>query len=351
MTMTRKNAVSAYTRGHEVGDPSPAQHKSQSPTPEAHEMRQRAAAPSEESTGLCTEWVIRLDFSPSFPWPSRPQPSDSRAEASLAGITAVSVDPFRQQVRWLLLIGRGGLSATSVKLHTLLDLRGPIPAFMHISDGKVSDVSVLDLLLPEAGAFYILDRGYLHFQRLYLLHQANAFFVTRAKANTRYRRLYSHPVDKRTGLLCDQTIVLDGTYTAATYPDKLRRIKYRDPDTGNTLVFLTNHFQLPAAIIPQLYRCRWQVELFFKWIKQYLRIKAFYGTSENAVRTQLWIAVSVYVLVAILKKRLDIPLSLYTIMQVLSLTVFERTPLKQVLIDAEHSLHDRRSTNQLNLFE
>ncbi len=219
-------------------------------------------------------------------------------------------------------------SKGAVKLHTLLDLRGPIPALIHITDGKVSDVSVLDLLLPEAGAFYILDRGYLHFERLYILHQARAFFVTRAQADTRFRRLYSHAVDKSTGLLCDQTIVLDGAYTGTTYPEKLRRIKYRDPNTNKIWVFLTNNFVLPALTIAQLYRCRWQVELFFKWIKQHLRIKAFYGTSENAVRTQLWVAISVYVLVAIIKKRLNIPLSLYTILQVLSLTVFERMPLK-----------------------
>jgi len=239
---------------------------------------------------------------------------------------------------------------SAIKLHTLLDLRGPIPAFLHISDGKVSDVSVLDLLLPEAGAFYILDRGYLHFERLYTLHRCGAFFVTRAKTDTQFRRLYSHPVDKTTGLLCDQTIVLTGVYTGTTYPDNLRRIKYRDPDTGKTLVFLTNNFVLPALTIAQLYRCRWQVELFFKWIKQHLRIKAFYGTSDNAVRTQIWIAVSIYVLVAIIKKRLQIPLSLYTILQVLSLTVFERLPLQQVLTDVDDTLYDPDSAKQLNLF-
>jgi hypothetical protein len=231
----------------------------------------------------------------------------------------------------------------AIKLHTLLDLRGPIPAFVHITDGKVADVNVLDLLLPEAGAFYILDRGYLHFERLHTLHQSGAFFVTRPRINTQHRRLYSHPVDKSTGLLCDQTIVLNGLYTATTYPQKLRRIKYRDPDSGKTLVFLTNNFDLPAFTIAQLYRCRWQVELFFKWIKQHLRIKAFYGTSDNAVRTQIWIAVSVYVLVAIIKKRLDLPCSLYTILQVLSLTVFERMPLGQVLTDVDRTPYDSAS--------
>lgn len=239
----------------------------------------------------------------------------------------------------------------AVKLHTLLDLRGPIPTFIHISDGKQSDVSVLDLLLPEAGATYIMDRGYLHFERLYILHQASSFFVTRARSDTQFRRLYSHSIEKSTGILCDQTIVLTGVYTGSTYPEKLRRIKYRDPDTGKTLVFLSNNFVLPALIIAKLYRCRWQVELFFKWIKQHLRIKAFYGTSENAVHTQIWIAVSVYVLVAIIKKRLQLPQSLYTILQVLSLTVFERMPLKQVLNDIDHTMHAIDSSNQLNLFD
>ena len=241
-------------------------------------------------------------------------------------------------------------SKSAVKMHTLLDLRGPIPAFVHITDGRVHDVNVLDLLVPEAGAFYIMDRGYIHFKRLYLLHQARAFFVIRARRNTQFRRLYSHPVDRRTGLLCDQSIVLTGADTRTSYPEKLRRIKYRDPESGNTLVLLTNHFTLPALTIAELYRCRWQIELFFKWIKQHLRIKAFYGTSENAVRTQIWIAVSVYVLVAIIKKRLDISLSLYTILQILSLTVFETMPLQQILTDSVDTRDNHESSNQLNLF-
>lgn len=239
----------------------------------------------------------------------------------------------------------------AIKLHTLLDLRGPIPAFIHITAGKVHDVNVLDLLLPEPGAFYIMDRGYIHFQRLYTLHLSGAFFVIRARHNTQCRRLYSRPVDKTTGLRYDQTVLLDGQYSGTTYPEKLRRIKFRDPDSGKILVFLTNNFLLPALTIAQLYRCRWQIELFFKWIKQHLRIKAFFGTSENAVRTQIWIAVSVYVLVAILKKRLDIPLPLYTILQILSLTVFERMPLHQVLTDAGPRWQHAVSNNQLNLFD
>jgi len=219
----------------------------------------------------------------------------------------------------------------AIKLHTLLDLRGNIPSFIHISDGKLHDVSVLDQLIPEPGVFYIMDRGYLDFERLYILSQCAAFYIIRAKSNLQFRRLYSHPVDKSTGLKCDQTIVLKGFYTYKGYPEKLRRIKYYDVETEKMLVFLTNNFTLPALTIAQLYRCRWQVELFFKWIKQHLRIKSFYGTTENAVKTQIWIAVSVYVLVAIIKKRLQIEVTLYIILQILSVTIFERSPLLQVL--------------------
>ena len=239
----------------------------------------------------------------------------------------------------------------AVKLHTLLDLRGSIPTFIHISDGKMHDVNVLDLLLPEAGAFYILDRGYLDFQRLYNLHLGSAFFITRAKSNFQCRRLYSHPVDKEIGLKCDQTILLTGYYAAKDYPEKLRRIKYYDSKTEKTLVFLTNNFSLPATVIADLYRCRWQVELFFKWIKQHLRIKAFFGTSENAVKTQIWIAVAVYVQVAIIKKQLNIHASLYTILQILSVTIFENKPLKQVLLGDDNSKFEADSPNQLTLFD
>ena len=239
----------------------------------------------------------------------------------------------------------------AIKLHTLLDLRGNIPTFIHISDGKLHDINVLDVLLPEPGAFYIMDRGYLDFDRLYTLTVTAAFFVIRAKSNLQCRRLYSHPVDKATGLRYDQTIVLTGFYAAKDYPMKLRRIKYHDAETNKTFVFLTNNFALPALTIAELYRCRWQVELFFKWIKQHLRIKAFYGTTENAVKTQIWIAVSVYVLVAIIKKRLRLEASLYTILQILSVTIFERTPLLQVLTDSDCNMQGRESLNQLNLFD
>ena len=237
----------------------------------------------------------------------------------------------------------------AVKLHTLLDLRGNIPSFLHISDGKVHDVNVLDLLIPEPGAFYIMDRGYLDFARLYRFTLAGAFFLIRAKSNTQYRRLYSRPVDKSTGLKCDQTIVLSGVHTPRYYPEKLRRVRYYDAATEKTFAFLTNNFALPALTIAELYRCRWQVELFFKWIKQHLRIKAFFGTSANAVKSQIWIAVSVYVLVAIIKKRLKINASLYTMLQILSLTVFERIPLNQILTQSTAEYEQPESSNQLNL--
>jgi hypothetical protein len=239
----------------------------------------------------------------------------------------------------------------AVKLHTLLDLRGSIPTFIHISDGKMHDVNVLDLLLIEAGAFYIMDRGYLDFERLYALDQAGGFFITRAKRNLDARRVYSAPVDRDTGLICDQTIALNGFYAAKHYPAYLRRIRYRDPETGKNLVFLTNQFALPALTICALYRCRWQVELFFKWIKQHLRIKRFYGTSENAVRTQIWIAISVYVLVAIIKKKLRLNVSLHTLLQILSLTLFEKLPLKQAVAGVEPIETNPAFYRQLNLFE
>ena len=237
----------------------------------------------------------------------------------------------------------------AIRLHTLLDLRGNIPTFIHISDGKLHEVSVLDQLLPEAGAFYIMDRGFLDFDRLYRFHQAGSFFVTRAKSNTRLQRRYSHRVD-RIGLLCDQTVFLTGQYTPRTYQAPLRRIRFRDAQTNKTLTFLTNNFNLPAFTITELYRCRWQVELFFKWIKQHLRIRAFFGTSENAVKSQIWIAVSVYVLVAIVKKRLQLPGSLYQNLQILSLTMFERTPLNQLLTKTGIDEIDIDPRKQLSLF-
>ena len=238
----------------------------------------------------------------------------------------------------------------AVKLHTLLDLRGNIPTFIRISDGKMHDVNVLDEILPEAGSFYVMDRGYLDFERLYVLAQALAFFVTRSKINFGFRRLYSHPIEKTTGVQCDQTIVLTGFYSAKDYPDKMRRIRYFDSERDRDLTFLTNNFVLPSLTIAQLYKCRWQVELFFKWIKQHLRIKRFFGTSENAVKTQVWIAVSIYVLVAIMKKRLNLEESLYTILQVLSVTVFEKMPILQALEGGRYRTQEGGVGNQLNLF-
>ena len=240
---------------------------------------------------------------------------------------------------------------SAVKMHTLLDLRGNIPSFVHISDGKLHDVNALDLLAAEPGAIYVMDRGYVDFTRLYRLHQAGAFFVTRAKVNIDARRVYSAPSDRKNGIVCDQTIALAGVQTSQHYPEHLRRIRFKDPETGKTLVFLTNQRTLPAATICALYKSRWQVELFFKWIKQHLRIKKFYGTSENAVKTQIWIAVSVYVLVAIVKKRLGLDASLYTLLQILSLTLFEKMPILQAFSQAQTTSDDRAMDNQLKLFE
>ena len=238
----------------------------------------------------------------------------------------------------------------AVKMHTLLDLRGNIPTFIHISDGKMHEVNVLDILIPEAGSFYIMDRGFTDFARWFTLHQAQAFFVIRGKSNLLFRRVYSRTVDKSTGLRCDQTIALTAPKGCKDYPQHLRRIKFYDAEHDRHLVFLTNNFDLPALTIAQLYRCRWQVELFFKWIKQHLRIKKFYGTTENAVKTQIWIAITVYVLVAIVKKRLNTEASLYTILQILSLTLFEKTPLDQLVKNMEPQIDTQQANNQMNLF-
>jgi hypothetical protein len=240
---------------------------------------------------------------------------------------------------------------SAVKLHTLLDLRGNIPSFVAITDGRYHEVNILDVLLMEPGAIYIMDRGYLDFERLYHVDQAAAFFIIRSKANTRMRRLYSQPVYKSCGLRCDQIVVPAGYYSAKNYPGKLRRIKFYDQDQKRHLVFLTNHFKLPALLVAELYRYRWKVELFFKWIKQHLRIKAFYGTSENAVKTQIWIAICVYVLVAIIKKQLKIEMSLYTILQILSLTSFEKISLLQLLTENEYRNQITAGHMQLNLFD
>ncbi len=239
----------------------------------------------------------------------------------------------------------------AVKMHTILDLRGNIPSFIEITDGKVHDVNILDDLIPEPGSFYIMDQAYIDFSRLHVLTQCSAFFVIRAKTNLQFRRLYSHHLDKSTGLRCDQTIVLTGINSSKEYPDKLRRIRYFDSDNNLHLTFLTNNFVLPAKTVAKLYKCRWQIEIFFKWIKQNLRIKSFYGTSENALKTQIWIAVSVYVLIAIIKKRLDLELSFYTILQIFSVTAFEQLPIIQILTSFDLENHTIDSCNQLLLFK
>ena len=240
---------------------------------------------------------------------------------------------------------------SAIKLHTLLDLRGNIPVFIRITPGSIHDVNVLDDLVLEPGSIYVMDRGYVDYSRLYRIHQHQATFVLRAKSNMQFRRLYSHPVDQTSGVRSDQTIKLTGFYPSKEYPDKIRRIHYFDTDTNKRFVFLTNQFMLPAQTIADLYRCRWQVELFFKWIKQHLRIKAFYGTSENAVKTQIWIAISMYVLVAILKKRLNLEQSLYTILQVLSVTLFEKRPLLELLTEPDVISQVQEDENRFPLFE
>lgn len=239
----------------------------------------------------------------------------------------------------------------AIKLHTLLDLKGNIPSFIAITPAKVHEVNILDELIPEAGAIYIMDRGYLDFERLFMFQQFSSFFIVRAKANTSLRRLYSMPVSKSCGLRCDQTVVPAGFYARKHYPEKLRRVVFVDTEKDNRLNLLTNHMTLPALTIAELYRCRWQVELFFKWIKQHLRIKSFYGTSENAVKTQIWIAISVYVLVAVIKRRLKIDLSLYTILQIFSITLFEKKPILQVLTETDYKNKITSGHIQLNLFE
>ena len=297
------------------------------------------------------DWRIYADFAQSLIRIARPLYADEELgldlDNTVYALDASTIDLCLSVFPWALFRS----TKSAVKLHTLLDLRGNIPTFIHISDGKLHDVNVLDLLLPEPGAFYIMDRGYVDFKRLFSLNLAGAFFVIRAKSNTQYKRRYSHPIDKSGGVHCDQTIVLTGVNSATDYPQPLRRIKYHDAQTGKTFNFLTNNFAVPAQTVADLYRYRWQVELFFKWIKQHLRIKSFFGTSENAVKSQIWTAISVYVLVAIIKKRLGIKADLYTILQVLSLTLFEKTTLKQIFTEEDFTMQDCKDAIQLNLFD
>jgi hypothetical protein len=296
------------------------------------------------------DWRIYADFAQALIQIARPLYADEDLgldlDNTVYALDASTIDLCLSVFPW----AHFRKTKAAVKLHTLLDLQGNIPTFIHISDGKLHDVNVLDILLPEPGAFYIMDRGYLDFSRLYTLARANAFFVIRAKSNTRFRRRYSHEVDRSTGVICDQTIVLTGVKSAADYPQPLRRVKYRDEEIQKTFNFLTNNFNVTAVTIADLYKNRWQVELFFKWIKQHLRIKSFFGTSANAVKTQIWIAVSVYVLVAILKKRLKIDASLYTILQILSVTLFEQTPILRALAQIDDTQKENPPDNQLTLF-
>ena len=236
-------------------------------------------------------------------------------------------------------------------MHTLLDLRGNIPSFVAITDGKVHDLNILDVLIIEPGSFYIMDRGYTDFDRLHHIHQAQGFFVIRGKSKLSFHRYYSHPVDKTNGFRCDQAIKLPGPRPSVYYPEQLRRIRYVDPQTGKSYVFLTNNFELSAEVIANLYKCRWQIELFFKWIKQHLRIKAFYETSENAVKTQIWIAISVYVLIALVKKKLNLDITLYTFLQILSVSVFEQVDILQLVTNSAGTNHDTFICNQFNLFD
>lgn len=267
-------------------------------------------------------------------------------DSTVYALDATTIDLCLSLFPWALFRS----TKAAVRLHTLLDLRGNIPTFIHISDGRTHEINVLDMLTAEAGAFYVMDRGYLDFGRLFAMHQAGAFFVTRAKRGMDAHRVYSMPIDRNTGIICDQRIVLDGFYVAKDYPEQLRRIRFKDPDSGKTLVFLTNNTALPALTIAALYKSRWQVELFFKWIKQHLRIKRFVGTSENAVKTQIWCAVATYVLIAIMKRELQLEASLYTMLQILSVSVFEKTPISAAVYGDSLLQEQAVFGNQLNLF-
>jgi IS4 transposase len=314
-------------------------------------FRSRIARSTLADANEAHNWRIFADFAQHLIATARPlyaaDPMGVDLDASLYALDSTTIDLCLSLFPW----ARFRRHKAAVKMHTLLDLRGNIPTFIGITDGKVHDVNMLDEILPEAGAFYVMDRGYVDFERLYVFTLSAAFFVVRTKSNVLLQRRYSHPVDKTTGVRSDHTVILTAIDSANAYPEVLRRISYLDVETRKRFTFLTNNFTLPALTIAQIYKCRWQVELFFKWIKQHLRIKAFYGTSVNAVKTQIWIAVSVYVLVAIVRKRLDLEASLYQILQILSLTLFEKTPILQALqaSDSQEELID--PGNQLILFD
>jgi hypothetical protein len=297
------------------------------------------------------DWRIYAEFAQALIAIARPMYADDLLEVDLAN-TVYALDSTLIELCLSVFPWASYRSNDSaVKLHTLLDLRGNIPTFLYVSDGKFSDYAILDQLIPEPGAFYVMDRGFIDYARLHRFQEVGAFFVIRAKSNLHARRRYSHPVDRSSGLRSDQTVILSNFYAHKGFPEPLRRVRIKDLQTGKSLVVLTNNFALPALTITTLYRCRWQIELFFKWIKQHLRIKAFFGTSENAVKTQIWIALSVYVLVAIVKKRFKLDASLYELLQILSLTLFERDPIDQVLTLAPLEPHTLEHANQLTLFE
>jgi uncharacterized protein DUF4372/DDE family transposase len=297
------------------------------------------------------DWRIYAEFAQALIALARPMYADDPLDVELANtvyaLDSTLIELCLSMFPW----ARYRSNDSAVKLHTLLDLRGSIPSFLYVSDGKLSDLAILDELIPEPGAFYVMDRGFIDYARLHRFHESGAFFVIRAKSNLHAQRRYSHPVDRRSGLRADQTVLLSNFYAHRDFPEPLRRVRIKDLETGKSLVVLTNNFALPALTITTLYRCRWQIELFFKWIKQHLRIKAFFGTSENAVKTQIWIAVSVYVLVAIVKKRFRLEASLYELLQILSLTLFERDPIDQVLTFTPTEPNFLEYANQLTLFE
>ena len=296
------------------------------------------------------DWRVYADLAQALIQIARPlyadEPFGAELDQTVYALDATTIDISLSLCPWAPFQRSRG----AIKLHTLLDLRGSIPTFIDITHGRSNDVAVLDRLPLEPGSFYVIDRGYLHFKRLYHVHQSGAFYVTRAEKNTQYRRQRSRPVDRQTGLRADQTIRLSGVTTQHTYPDPLRRVRYYDAETRKRFTFLTNNFLLPALLISQLYQCRWNIEVFFKWIKQHLRIKSFYGNSPNAVKTQIWIAISVYLLVAIARKELNIKATLYTFLQVIGLTVFEKCPISEVFQKEPPRLDEANDAKQLSLF-
>jgi hypothetical protein len=314
-------------------------------------FRSRIARSTLADANETHDWRIFADFAQHLVSVARPlhieDPMGVDLDHSLYALDSTTIDLCLSLFPWAKFRQHKG----AVKMHTLLDLHGNIPTFIRITDGKVHDVNILDEIVPEAGAFYVMDRGYIDFERLYVFTLSSAFFVVRTKHNVVLQRRYSHPVDKSLGLRSDHTVILTAIESVKAYPDALRRVNYFDVETNQRLGFLTNNFALPAITIAQIYKCRWQVELFFKWIKQHLRIKAFFGTSQNAVKTQIWIAVSVYVLVAIVRKRMSLESSLYQILQILSLTLFEKTPILQALQASDFQEESPDPGNQLNLFD